>query len=90
MREDSSLADQIRSTGGFIHFIHAHDNNGRGDQHLLPMTGSAPWEPFFEALAEVQYKGSFCLEVFEPVKTLHRKFTPGWLDKLQRFLAGQR
>jgi sugar phosphate isomerase/epimerase len=87
MRDDSSLADQVRATGGFIHFIHAHDNNKRHDQHLLPMSGSIQWEPFFESLSEVRYAGTFCLEVFESIKLLNQKMTSAWMDKIQRWLA---
>ncbi|NLE28637.1 MAG: sugar phosphate isomerase/epimerase [Phycisphaerae bacterium] len=87
MRTDQFVADQIRATKGFIHYIHASDNDGQADRHLLPMTGNAHWESIFEALNEVGYKGSICLEVFESPISLEEKITSQWHDRLMRFLS---
>ncbi|MCD6220758.1 sugar phosphate isomerase/epimerase [bacterium] len=45
-----------------IHNIHLHDNNGIEDQHLPPGKGTIPWDDFFSALSEINYKGTFTLE----------------------------
>jgi sugar phosphate isomerase/epimerase len=87
MRRDLPLADQIFAIGGYLHYIHAHDNNKIDDQHLLPMTGSIDWTSVFEALNEIKYTGSFCLEVFEPIKTLQRRLNPNWLEKISRYVV---
>jgi sugar phosphate isomerase/epimerase len=87
MRHDRRAADQILATKGFIHYIHASDNDGHADQHLLPMTGQASWESIFDALKEIGYQGTFCLEVFESPISLEQKVTPQWHDRLLRFLA---
>jgi sugar phosphate isomerase/epimerase len=86
MRHDRYAADQIIDTKGYIHYIHASDNDGRADQHLLPMTGKASWESIFDALKEIDYKGTLCLEVFESPISLEKKVTPQWQDRWMRFL----
>jgi sugar phosphate isomerase/epimerase len=42
--------------------IHIHDNDGTGDQHKLPFSGSVPWERFTHILAASAYTGPINLE----------------------------
>jgi sugar phosphate isomerase/epimerase len=54
-----ALSDRIAS-------IHAHDNAGRADDHLLPGAGSVDWPSFGGALREVGYAGPVVLELALP------------------------
>jgi len=80
---------QLADTDGFIHFIHGHDNDGKGDLHMLPMTGSIDWSAVFSTLARVGFDGTFCLEVFQPMDTMRDRMTPEWWDRLSAFMAGR-
>ena len=58
----NDLAADVRLLGNDLVALHVHDNNGRGDQHLLPYMGTIKWEEFLSALKEINYKGAFTLE----------------------------
>jgi len=83
------VAQQIADSNGYIHYIHAHDNDGKEDMHLLPFTGTIDWSAVGTALKNVNYDRTFCLEVFETVDKLARKLTTQWWDKLVAFLDGR-
>jgi sugar phosphate isomerase/epimerase len=42
--------------------IHVHDNDGTGDHHKLPFTGSVDWRRFLQLLSASAYKGPINLE----------------------------
>jgi sugar phosphate isomerase/epimerase len=46
-----------------LFMIHVHDNNGEGDQHHLPFTGSFNWEGFAALLARSPYSFPVNLEL---------------------------
>jgi len=56
------LGDDVRCAGSLLKTIHIHDNNGNSDQHLLPYLGTADWDSFVKALAEVGFEGSISME----------------------------
>ena len=56
----------IRRFAGRIVHVHAHDNNGRGDDHLPPGTGTIDWPAAIRALARAGYDGTITLESFSP------------------------
>ncbi|MBQ8509802.1 MAG: sugar phosphate isomerase/epimerase [Clostridia bacterium] len=60
------LGDDVRCCARYLRVLHVHDNNGRMDSHLLPYRGTANWESFTKALAEVGYTGSLSLETVGP------------------------
>lgn len=78
------VVQQIDDTQGYMHYLHASDNDGSDDQHILPFAGSIDWPAVGEALKQIDYDGIFCLEVFEPVDVLREKLTDRWW---QRFYA---
>lgn len=43
--------------------LHLHDNDGTGDQHLLPFDGDVDWESFALILSRTAYGGTLALEV---------------------------
>lgn len=43
--------------------LHVHDNDGREDQHRLPMSGNVPWSGFRESLVSAGYHGPIMMEL---------------------------
>ncbi|NLX05362.1 MAG: sugar phosphate isomerase/epimerase [Phycisphaerae bacterium] len=86
---DRAPARHILGTKGFLHYIHAHDNDGDADQHLLPMTGAIDWPPIGRAIRQINADPIFCLEVFESIKMLRKKLTPSWWQNLRGLLNGR-
>lgn len=50
--------------GKRIKALHIHDNNGSGDEHEAPLTGTINWNHFCSALKEVGYEGDLSFETF--------------------------
>ncbi|WP_459129904.1 sugar phosphate isomerase/epimerase family protein [Guggenheimella bovis] len=46
--------------------LHLHDNGGYFDEHLLPLSGSVPWDDFTKALGKTSFQGSILLESISP------------------------
>jgi len=46
-----------------IRMIHAHDNNGRGDDHSPPGDGKINWQTFLRELTHVHFGGAIILEI---------------------------
>jgi len=44
--------------------LHLNDNDGRGDQHLVPYGGTIEWTPFMQGLRNSGYEGPLTLEVY--------------------------
>lgn len=68
---DLDTADVIRAMGSRIKALHVHDNDGRFDYHLTPMTpvlGKLNWEEICKALAEIGYDGDFTFEINNNLK----------------------
>ncbi len=54
----------IRQAGPLLKALHLHDNDGSGDQHLLPYgQGRIDWKDVFSALAEIRYAGLYNWEI---------------------------
>ena len=47
----------IRKYKDKIFAVHLHDNFGRGDEHLIPFDGNAPWSDITKSIAESSYDG---------------------------------
>ena len=58
-----SVGETIRRMGSRISVLHIHDNNGKADQHLIPLAGTADWKDIIEALDEIGYEGYYNLEI---------------------------
>jgi len=59
---DTNAVEMILALGDKLQALHIHDNDGADDQHLLPYQGTADWESFVKALAEIDYSGVVMLE----------------------------
>jgi sugar phosphate isomerase/epimerase len=54
----------IRQAGQLLKALHLHDNDGSGDQHLLPYgNGRINWKDVFTALNEIGYRGLYNWEI---------------------------
>lgn len=61
--------EAIRAFGDKLVTMHAHDNFGDHDAHLIPGHGAYDWTGFIHTLRAMNYKGDFVLEADE--QTLH-------------------
>jgi len=57
------LPTVIREFGPYLIATHISDNDGSGDQHLVPGNGNIDWAPVMEALGAASYDGLFNLEI---------------------------
>ena len=53
----------VHKLAGHLLMIHAHDNDGTGDNHLPPGDGKIDWNIFFRDLIAVSFRGGFILEM---------------------------
>ena len=58
-----SPADAVRRAGKDLKVLHVHDNNGKYDQHLVPLMGVIDFKEFGKALKEIEFDGVFSLEL---------------------------
>jgi sugar phosphate isomerase/epimerase len=60
-------ADAIRRLGSRVKHLHLHDNHGGPiDEHLPIGDGTIEWEPFFQALEEIDFEGYGVFEFGPP------------------------
>lgn len=81
----------IRTMGPRLWGVHLHDNDGTEDGHYLPGMGVVPFEDVAQALAEVDYGGTFTLEIYRDTDEVERDLTPERLDyihHLRRLASG--
>lgn len=55
----------IPVVGKRIKALHIHDNDGRKDCHLAPLTGKINWRMFCDALRQIGYDGDLSFETFQ-------------------------
>ena len=55
--------DQLACLKNRLHAVHLHDNDGSGDQHNLPFSGTIDWARLCRILAESAYTNPVSLEV---------------------------
>jgi sugar phosphate isomerase/epimerase len=59
---EGDLVDAIETVSEHIALVHAHDNRGRSDDHLLPFDGGIDWPQAMTALQKVGYEGPIVIE----------------------------
>ena len=62
-RLEGDVADVIETVSEHIALVHAHDNRGRRDEHLIPFEGTVDWASALTTLQKVGYDGPVVLEV---------------------------
>ena len=60
--EGFSQYEQLTTLGDQLYAIHYNDNQGKGDQHLIPYFGTINHDEIINALIDIDYKGYFTLE----------------------------
>jgi sugar phosphate isomerase/epimerase len=60
---EGDLGDAIDAVSEHIVAVHAHDNRGRTDDHLVPFEGSIDWPAAMTGLQKVGYEGLVMIEV---------------------------
>ena len=58
-----SAADVIRMCGSNVKALHLNDNDSFMDQHKVMGSGTIDWKDVFDALEEIDYKGTYNLEL---------------------------
>ncbi|MGC4085891.1 MAG: sugar phosphate isomerase/epimerase family protein [Vicinamibacterales bacterium] len=61
-RIEGDVADAIELVSEHVVLVHAHDNRGGQDEHLLPFDGSIDWPGALTSLQKVGYDGAIVLE----------------------------
>lgn len=62
-RLDGDVADAIETVSEHVALVHAHDNRGRRDEHLIPFEGTIDWASALTTLQKVGYDGPIVLEI---------------------------
>ena len=92
LRDDEPW-DMVRALGhNRLHSLHVHDNDYRGDQHLLPYAGKINWSEVTRALGEIDYDGDFTYETSGNLPTMDDQVLPihlKYMADIARFLADQ-
>jgi len=57
-----TVQSAIRTAGNRLIHIHASDNHGDKDDHLVPGAGNIQWKTVMEELRTVDFRGAFTLE----------------------------
>ena len=58
------IESYIRLLGNRIKALHLHDNDGNGDWHMIPCTGTVRWDKLCSLLCETGYSGTINFETF--------------------------
>lgn len=58
----------LRTAADRLIHIHAHDNHGVEDDHLVFGHGSIRWDAVFAALREIRFDGAFTVELSDPAR----------------------
>ncbi len=58
-----NVGDEVRKLGKQIKVFHIHDNMGQFDEHLFPTKGKIDWNDFLHALKQIEFDGTFSLEI---------------------------
>ncbi|MCL2196806.1 MAG: sugar phosphate isomerase/epimerase [Treponema sp.] len=68
--------DYLSKYGEKLAALHLHDNDGTGDQHMLPFSGTVNWEKVINKIKELNYKGALSLEVDAQYSNVLDKYSP--------------
>ena len=67
-----NIRTYIPILGKRIKALHIHDNDGRDDLHLAPLTGTVNWTVLCNCLKEIGYEGDLSFETFMQVRIAQR------------------
>jgi len=55
--------NEVEMLGGRLALVHAHDNDGETDGHLIPFEGKIDWRSAMKSLSNMRYRGYINIEV---------------------------
>jgi len=74
--------DYLAKYGDQLAALHLHDNDGTGDQHLLPFSGTVNWKRIIAHLKRIGYKKPLTLEIDAQYIDVSKDYTaPEYLSK---------
>lgn len=85
-------AEAIRKIGSRIKCTHIHDNDGLGDQHTLPFSGTIDWDSVMKAFADISYNGDLSYEAGLFVRNNPKELmveSAKYMAKVGKFLIGK-
>ena len=65
---NKNLRTYVPVLGKRIKALHIHDNDGLGDLHLAPMTGTVNWAVLCDCLKQIGYDGDLSFETFQQTR----------------------
>jgi sugar phosphate isomerase/epimerase len=60
---EENVLSAVRAAGPRLIHVHASDNRGEKDEHLVPGKGAIPWNRVSTALRETGFDGPFTVEL---------------------------
>lgn len=79
------MDDYLRKLGKRVKALHIHDNDGRGDWHGIPCSGTVDWVKFCTVLSEIGYNGTLNFETFSYYDL--KRIAPSAVPVLLRYIA---
>jgi sugar phosphate isomerase/epimerase len=83
------VSEGVRAFEGVLVTIHAHDNSGGADEHLLPGAGSIDWPAFGRELQATGYAGGVVLELRQPEGYTPRSMAEAFYGAIGRAAGGE-
>jgi sugar phosphate isomerase/epimerase len=83
-------AEAVARADGRIIYVHLNDNDGKGDDHLMPTYGTVDMPALGAALHQARYDGTMMLEVFYGIEELQRYIGEGCADRLRAVVQAAR
>ena len=71
---EGDVRSAIRESAPRLIHVHASDNNGDQDDHLVPGRGGIPWTGVFETLRETGFSGPFTVELRDHTRGDHPEY----------------
>jgi len=82
-----NLRTYLPVLGKRITALHIHDNDGRTDIHLAPLTGTIRWDDFCSCMKQIGYEGDLSFETFAQASKVHRfdeELLLPWLELIRK------
>ena len=57
-----NCGELVRELGNRLRYVHLAGNHGEHDDHCMFRQGTVPWDDIWDALEDVRFDGTFCVE----------------------------
>lgn len=71
----TSGTDCLAKYGNRLAALHLHDNDGTGDKHMFPFSGTVNWEHIMKKLKDLHYEGTLTLEIDAEYSNVSNEYT---------------